>query len=528
MTAQVIRLIVSRADEGFDESKVTRDEHGKFTSSGGGSFTDKSGQKLEARGENKAPKSVSNHKAGRAAFHAKRAMDALAKGDLKKAEEALGKIDKNIKEGQKAATTADEKKLLQVAQAMRAHVSAKLDQAKGGKPAEKPLSSKPGASEKSFYDSIKAENKAASVGDKLAMKAMAEKTGQGLLDEAKKWEATGDAAYEAGKIDTAIDNYQKAAMYAEMAKNATANPDKDSQVFAKAAKMEKALKDAVKHGKEEAKGKAAKSDADQLSDAKKKADDLLYEISAAQTKLNMIKDSAPEDVVAFEQQVVSELKAQWDKADKAYTKLYNDQLDAKLKSTTQNTTPKNVGSDKGIPPLSKQDPSLPNGVMSFAQLEEERAEFKNAQTSQERESTVKYTGGYYDHVNSALRGINGAALTPADKRHVKNIDSALEKAPAKEDMMVFRGVGKGPWDDLEPGDSFIDKGYASTSVSRERAFGGSTIFTIHVPKGMPAAPVTGHHDHEKEILLPRNNEYEVVSIEYVNGKKHMHLRAKRL
>jgi hypothetical protein len=110
-----------------------------------------------------------------------------------------------------------------------------------------------------------------------------------------------------------------------------------------------------------------------------------------------------------------------------------------------------------------------------------------------------------------------------------HIDSAIAKHKTNHDLHVWRGLGQDPYhgngdtvqkqvSSLNPGDTFHDKGYVSTTAfpSAARAFGGTVgsnedhLLHIHVPKGSNAVSLNTYglgHAHEHEVLLPRNSKF---------------------
>jgi hypothetical protein len=148
-------------------------------------------------------------------------------------------------------------------------------------------------------------------------------------------------------------------------------------------------------------------------------------------------------------------------------------------------------------------------------------------TDAEYEAQTAYVGGAYT-INSALREGHDASKMP----YVKDLDSLIASTSIPRDTTVFRGVhGNAVYaqlDKLKPGESYIDKGYSSTSTNPDKAFGNDKIvaakFTpaeardlkivqvqIALPKGSKGAAI-GDHD-ESELLLPRNQKFTVQSIE---------------
>src|SRR5207244_618874 len=97
-----------------------------------------------------------------------------------------------------------------------------------------------------------------------------------------------------------------------------------------------------------------------------------------------------------------------------------------------------------------------------------------------------YQTDVYLRLNRALRGTQ--PLTVADLLMTTKIDSAIAHAAIPREMIVYRGFIGNVVNELEPGDTFTDNGFSSSSLSetvaRDRfAFGGGAIFQFVARKG---------------------------------------------
>ena len=148
----------------------------------------------------------------------------------------------------------------------------------------------------------------------------------------------------------------------------------------------------------------------------------------------------------------------------------------------------------------------------------------------ERVAVKNYTGRDYKSINSYLRkGYPDGGMSAEDlATHVDDIDGALSKSPLLEDKTLYRGVdfaamGLGfdnPKRDLPltPGTIIRDKGFLSTTEdeAKSRDF-GSIKLEISTPKGYHALDIEANdlhqpvHKGEREFLLPRDTQLEVVS-----------------
>lgn len=141
-----------------------------------------------------------------------------------------------------------------------------------------------------------------------------------------------------------------------------------------------------------------------------------------------------------------------------------------------------------------------------------------------------YGGGGYGAINQSLRGqpINESSLNSIEKGGVTldeaklGVESALSKASLPEPLVVFRDFRKVPADiaALKAGDEFVDHGFMSTSLSRQRIVSGmlrdqrrgdDVVFEIHVPKGYQGGYISKRFgfENEQEILLRSNTRLRV-------------------
>lgn len=175
------------------------------------------------------------------------------------------------------------------------------------------------------------------------------------------------------------------------------------------------------------------------------------------------------------------------------------------------------------------------------------SEFEMENTSQiEKNAIHTFTSGSYTEINDSLysgqlfakevewskaelnENLNGWEDSEYDnfrnlKQVTDNIDSALEKSPKKH-RIVYRGASPQNWpssdgknlneileNDFKPGSTIGFKGFQSTtSQAGEHVFSGDVVFEIATPEGLNISSSSKYED-EKEILLPREQKYVVVS-----------------
>jgi hypothetical protein len=146
----------------------------------------------------------------------------------------------------------------------------------------------------------------------------------------------------------------------------------------------------------------------------------------------------------------------------------------------------------------------------------------------ERNSMLDYQSNSWDgrktdytQINGYLRG-ETKRPTKATKQAVDGLDSSLDKSSVPEDTIVYRGLHPsvlGGKPESLIGKTIQDKGYVSTSLSRDvsKNFSNDTIAEIRVPKGAKGGYMDSVNkpegQPEYELLLPRNSEFRVVSVE---------------
>jgi hypothetical protein len=127
-------------------------------------------------------------------------------------------------------------------------------------------------------------------------------------------------------------------------------------------------------------------------------------------------------------------------------------------------------------------------------------------------------------MNDFLRKKRGVDYT-FDKKELKDgiagLDSALAKGVVPQDMVVYRGLGRGTAvRGLKVGDTFRDRGFSSTSLSERVAtkfadFDNPVVAEIRLRKGQSAGFLSGSWglgdvDDELEVLLPRGSAFKIV------------------
>ena len=151
-------------------------------------------------------------------------------------------------------------------------------------------------------------------------------------------------------------------------------------------------------------------------------------------------------------------------------------------------------------------------------------DWENNLTGIERDAVHDYTGSNYHSLNKAMRSEEG--IQSNYHKHLdKEISSAIDKAVLTKPITVYRGSSPDflgfkstpPIEQLQGlvGQSFRDKAFTSTSVSKSGTFGDAIAYKILVPPGKGrGAYVRGISDHksEKEFLLNKNTHFKVVKV----------------
>jgi hypothetical protein len=116
---------------------------------------------------------------------------------------------------------------------------------------------------------------------------------------------------------------------------------------------------------------------------------------------------------------------------------------------------------------------------------------------------------------------------PAFYKNVAELDKVIADTHTTEDLTAWRGlqaedttlVGgeKIVWHDLKPGQIISDKGFVSTSLDRSfssnwASGSNSVLIEVRLPKGSAALPIRMDFQNEAEALLPRDSQFEVLSV----------------
>lgn len=137
-----------------------------------------------------------------------------------------------------------------------------------------------------------------------------------------------------------------------------------------------------------------------------------------------------------------------------------------------------------------------------------------------------YTGSSYFVVNGFLRF--GDEASPDAKAIIGRLDEAIARSSLPETCTLFRGLDPDYVRDLEPGTTFVDKGFVSTSLDP----GVAHVFAVEEGEqgaGYPQGPITAAMlrisasegqpalswmSSEHEVILPRDSAFVVTGVSH--------------
>lgn len=164
-------------------------------------------------------------------------------------------------------------------------------------------------------------------------------------------------------------------------------------------------------------------------------------------------------------------------------------------------------------------------------------------TQEMKDAMALYSGSGYRWMNNHLRGTD-VTTQPFGLSQIRALREYLALGRTPNAVVVHRGIGSGSkfgfsygqtpaerWAHAQAlvGQPFTEKGFMSTALHREAAFGGDVTLTLTVPKGYHAVPVSGKAKGfggegmtEAELLLRDGAEYVFDRVERDSrGKIHL-------
>lgn len=168
-------------------------------------------------------------------------------------------------------------------------------------------------------------------------------------------------------------------------------------------------------------------------------------------------------------------------------------------------------------------PALPADSTLFREISTREAtqmqEEMGRWTAQEKAALRHYTGSNYHEMNGALR--QGRVSSSYEKANIINAWKGMK--PSTRDVITHRGTSYSAFgpnvhsaSDLAKltGKTFEEKGFSSTSVGGNAAFGGNVHLIIESPKGTYMAYVDNisMHRGEREMLLPPHTHFQILQV----------------
>lgn len=204
----------------------------------------------------------------------------------------------------------------------------------------------------------------------------------------------------------------------------------------------------------------------------------------------------------------------------------------KMKAQKVNSVSTSGSTKSGI--MSSDDyKEFKTGEEANKALQADENKWENLITSSESETIRYYTGDGYADINTFFRKLDGYEYLDADwiKECGADLDSAIKKFKLSKNIKVYRGVGLEALgvsnvDELTIGSVCVDKGYMSTSVSKDFVlnsdFAKDAVLEIMVPKGKGTGAYINSRsrfmDEEYEFLLKRGTKLKVVEIDKSGDK----------
>lgn len=154
-----------------------------------------------------------------------------------------------------------------------------------------------------------------------------------------------------------------------------------------------------------------------------------------------------------------------------------------------------------------------------------------ADLSDDQTNTVSeyVQSGLFDPINRHARGLEASKMdeffqgspeefVPWARQTMDDLDEVLDKTRTEFDLILYRGMDHGAAGGLiKRGQIIQDPGYVSTSLDPKIAAGfGKDVWRIELPAGSRALYVDALGDDvslgQKEVLLPRDQKFQVVSV----------------
>jgi len=151
-------------------------------------------------------------------------------------------------------------------------------------------------------------------------------------------------------------------------------------------------------------------------------------------------------------------------------------------------------------------------------------------TAAQKAAAKKYTGGSYSSWNAAIRSGDISSY------HGDIINEQAAMRPSTRSMLVHRGTSFAELNDpsitsyesllTHVGQTYITRGFTSTSYGGSAAFGGQLLIEIEAPVGTPMAFVAdiSNYSSEREITLATHLVYKIKSVTKKGGTTVMRVQ----
>jgi hypothetical protein len=185
-----------------------------------------------------------------------------------------------------------------------------------------------------------------------------------------------------------------------------------------------------------------------------------------------------------------------------------------LREKIENTTKMLIGDTANFENIPL--PLNPKEIDEFQQVSDK---VYSIMSSKEKLYVGKYTIGYAQRINDYLANNGKGYIKGSFKKHIENIDKAINRFVLSRNIVVYRGTDASYYAKHEVGKVFTEKLYYSSSFEKEPAqkmlrFNPNPIMLeIRVPKGAKGLYIgakTEYNENQMEFLLKRGTKYLLI------------------
>jgi hypothetical protein len=148
-------------------------------------------------------------------------------------------------------------------------------------------------------------------------------------------------------------------------------------------------------------------------------------------------------------------------------------------------------------------------------------------SDEQRTSIECYAGNLYKSINDYLK--NQDPLYSFAEKYIVSIDNALNNSIIPENVILFRWLNFNSINidqkNLIKNKYITEKGYSSTNLIplKPENYNYNLLLIIKAPKGKKGAVINNisrrTHVNEYELLLPRNQTFEIIKVVYLKKNK---------